>query len=248
MSEQFISVGINQRLYAVHNEAMEDINTSKDRPLVIMLHSFPGGQRNGTDHIFSDLNDLLLRDGLNTLRFDFRGGGNSSGTSENFTLTTANQDLQAVLGWAWKQGYERYVFIGEGLGATVALMNMSERIEGLILLWPMLDFRKTPFKDYSPAHKTVTINGHKVSGLCIKELMNTSLIPAIKALRIPVLVQHGDADEKSPIKQLEILRKYGTLAKRVDITSYGGGTHGLPEKSQRETLFHHVHEFLKKYT
>lgn len=254
MPHQFIPVGISQHLYT-HFSKGDDPLPARDKTLVIMMHGFPGGHMEDQGNIFGDLEDILSSTRFDSIRFDFRGCGDSDGESEDFTLTTAGQDLKAVLNWAYKKGYERVAYIGEGLGAAVALMNMNPRVRALVMLWPMLDFRQTLFHSHFPlletpvshAEKTVTNNGRKVAMSCLQELLTASLVPELKNLRIPVLVEHGECDRESPITQLELLRRHAAAAPRVDITSYKEGEHGLRKKTEREDLFRHISQFLNKY-
>ncbi len=253
MTHQFIPIGAGQRLYAQYGKSPD--GAEKEKTLIIMMHGFPGLDMDGEGRVFVDLEDILAPEQHDTIRFDFRGCGNSSGRPEEFSLSSAGQDVQAVISWARKKSYQRFVFIGEGLGAAIALQNMTSAVRGLVMFWPMLDMKQTPFRNHFPAlkntathkSKTVSINGTKISLGCLKELATLNLTLELQRLRAPLLVEHGDADLQSPIDQLELLRRHAGNAGRLHITSYEKGTHGLPQPTERENIFRQVRAFMQKY-
>ncbi|MCB9988252.1 MAG: alpha/beta fold hydrolase [Rhodospirillales bacterium] len=257
MSEQFIPVGIGQRLFSRYTVAPHTATKDPaDKTLAILAHGFPGGHIECHGHIFADLENICHNRKIDTLCFDFRGCGDSDGQSEDFTLTAARQDFQTVLNWAKKQGYHKFFYIGEGLGAAIALMNADENLKGLVMLWPLLDFRKTVFRDFFDAVQTpvsrqnqsITMEGYKVGLPLLNELLTTTIAPFLEKIRAPILIQHGDADTAAPITQLDLLRRHTQKSRRVDITSYEKGEHGLPLIGERRMIFHHVEQFLKTYS
>jgi uncharacterized protein len=94
-------------------------------PLVVLLHGFPGNERN------LDLAQALRRDGYDVLYFNYRGSWGSGG---NFSFESARQDVANVLKFvrnestADKYGIDaqRIVLIGHSMGGWLALAGTAD--------------------------------------------------------------------------------------------------------------------------
>jgi uncharacterized protein len=236
-------------------QTLEDSDLEiSDRILVIMIHDYPGGHKSSNNDLYGDLEHFLEQDKFDTLRFDFRGCGESDGQSENFTFQTARQDLQAILLWARKAGYKSCVFMAEGFGNCIAMMEQHEDLRAFIMLWPMLDPKGSWLKSYmekvpdeSSEEGFVVVGEDRVGKLFLRQLHECDMAKYIAKIDVPVLIQHGSRDENTPIEQLNILRSHIQSSRRVDITSYESGGHGLRQLNERETMFRHIRHFLKHY-
>ncbi|HRC26947.1 MAG TPA: hypothetical protein PKX87_05905, partial [Alphaproteobacteria bacterium] len=90
------------------------------------------------------------------------------------------------------------------------------------------------------------VQGRKVGARLIYEMVHTNLLPFLRKVRIPVLIQHGDKDDLAPPEQLDLARAW-FKAPRADITVYQGGDHGLTDPSLRKYIIFHIKEFFGKY-
>lgn len=255
----------NGTIAALFHEKLEDDGKNiheapdddKARPatLIIMAHHAPGGHKAAENDIFGDLEHHLSHDGFDTIRFDFRGCGASSGRVEDMSLATLAEDMDAVYSWAAAHRYERLVLVGDGIGAMAVLQNMNERVKALVLLWPILQPQSSYFADafarmddaQAQQDGFVTLYEERVSLRLLQDLKKADLRPLIAQLRCPVLVQHGESDPHIPLAQLDILKKYGRHARRIEITTYEGGQRGLRALQERKTLFYHTRQFLNRY-
>jgi pimeloyl-ACP methyl ester carboxylesterase len=240
-------------IHGSYSRPTEDSLAELEELLILMVHGFPGN-KNAHGNLFHDIEFLLRDKGYHTLRFDFRGCGESDGREEDFTLAGANEDFQNVLFWARDRGYKRFIVIGEGLGATVALMNVDHTVAASVLLWPFIDLPRIAKTNYrpeaieEPSIKAgyVLMENQRIGLDFIKEMQKSNLVFALKDLKIPLLIMHGSADETSPIDQLDLLRAHAA-AKRIEITSFHDGTHGLPQLNHRKTMYYHISQFIEKY-
>jgi pimeloyl-ACP methyl ester carboxylesterase len=245
--------GQDQELHALHGVPGEAAIGHLEKTLLLMTHGFPG-HKNGQENVFATLEELAGDRGFHTLRFDFRGCGASDGAEEDFTLAGAGEDFQHVLFWAKQKGYEHFIMAGEGLGATIALMHTNMSVSGNILLWPVLDTKAyahglsggdsiavKPDKD-----GYIDVDGFRISNQFLNELKKTDLLYAIKEAFAPTLVMHGADDKMAPASSLDILRD-NTPSKRVEITVFHEGDHGLNDPRHRKMVFYHILQFLEKY-
>lgn len=249
--DAFVSAIFHGALIPDHKDIHETPDDERPSTLVIMAHHAPGGHRSAENDIFGDLEHHLAHDGFDTLRFDFRGCGTSPGHAEDTSLTTMAADLHGVHQWAVKEGYKQLVHLGDGIGALAVLLYPHELVKAYVLLWPILAPRDSYFADGfaamdTDAH-TIELLGERVSVKLLRELHDLDLRPTLAAIRQPILVQTGEDDPHIPLSQTDPLKKYAVKSRRIEITSYEGGTRGLRQLQERKTLFYHTRQFLKRY-
>lgn len=244
-----------EALSMLYGYPAESLTAELEKTLVVMLHDFPGNKA-GADHLYDKLESMFMGKGLHTLRFDFRGCGESGGVEENFTLTSACEDIQSVLEWAReKKGYERFILLAEGLGASAGLMSMGADILFQILMWPVLDlfgvaekvFHASGFEKEAGGKDFILFDGHKIGRALVDEMVEIDMTPSLEIVEAPTLIMHGVEDKISPVEQLEIARK-NFQSPRIEITTFHDGGHGLVKPVHRKVMFYHVMQFVEKYT
>jgi uncharacterized protein len=100
-------------------------------PLVVLLHGFPGNERN------FDLAQLYRRAGMNVLVFHYRGSWGSEGT---FSFANALEDVGPVLEFCcanaskYRIDVNRIALAGHSMGAWIALMHAARdsRVKAVI--------------------------------------------------------------------------------------------------------------------
>lgn len=250
-----ITIPLNDEhsIAGIHNKPAERSLAELDRKLIIMIHGFPGHKAGHSD-LYADLEYILVDKGFHTLRFDFIGCGNSSGEQEDFSLSLAKECLNAIKKWAKNNSYKELSFISEGLGSTIAMLNMELNLSCQVMLWPGFDpqyLAKTIFKSETITDKDKKV-GHVVQdhnriGIpFIHELQKTNLKPFFKDVVMPVLIIHGSADDRYPVEHLNIARNE-LVSKRIEITTFHEADHGLPELDHRKSMFFHITQFLEKF-
>ncbi|NCT41267.1 MAG: alpha/beta hydrolase [Alphaproteobacteria bacterium] len=248
-----IALDDDKIISAFHGQPREDAVLKRKQTLVLMMHGFPG-DKSSHNNIYGELEFILNHKGFHTLRFDFYGCGKSSGSEEDFSLNRARVTLDIVKEWAESSGYKRLIFISEGLGCAVALMNMEINLACQVMLWPALDAQhvaKTLFgaDNISLEAKQngyVSLGDHKAGLGFISELSKTNLKPLFQDTTMPVLIMHGVDDNLYPVEQLDLARQYMT-SKRIEIMTFQDGAHGLPALNHRKSMFFHITQFIEKY-
>lgn len=222
-------------LFLTSQKKGETTADAKKPSLVVMVHGFPNGSKQGVEFIFDDLEAVALQEGFATLRFDLRDCGESDKTERGFSLYQAVEDIHRVLAWAAENEHNRVVFLAEGLGATLALSALTPQVDSLVMLYPILD------------PKTARWKSGEISSSLFKDIRGFNIVTPIENLTIPTLIQHGTADTRAPIAQLDLLRKHVQKNRRIEITSYENGEHGLSRLNERQMIFFHIRQFLQKY-
>lgn len=114
------------RLAAIQHRA-----APRNRRLVILAHGFTG-LKSETGRLFVVTARALADRGIDALRFDFMGSGDSSGEFSAMTPCTEIADLHAVIAWARRRGYRHIGVLGLSLGGGVSICAVAERPAGEI--------------------------------------------------------------------------------------------------------------------
>lgn len=209
-----------------------------DAPLMIMAHGFPNAHMQAHNNLFGRLDNICRNANIHSLRFDFCGSGTSDGKAEEFTLAQACANMELVIALAREKGYKRIMMTAEGLGTIPAIMTLPLDSYALALLWPVLDG-----KDYM--EKILAEGAHIGPGLRA-ELDTLDLAPILGRVKAPTLILQGALDERVSIEHLDLARAW-FRNRRIEITTYHDGTHGLPKDNHRKFLYYHYQQFLQKY-
>lgn len=225
-----------------------------ERSLVIMVHGFPGSHKAYHHDLYGDIEYQLVRGDMDTVRFDFRGCGESTGKSKDVTFQTLRQDLKAVYSWAEEKGYHKLIVVAEGLGAAIAVMERPPGLAAMVLLWPLLDARQSVLMQAIVEEAAarddksyVIFNNIRVGKAFLKQLSGADLTKYIERIRVPLLIQHGMKDDIVLSAQLDLFREHAAESPRVEITTYDSGGHGLTRASERKALYDQILQFLQKY-
>lgn len=214
--------------------------------LIIMCHGGPGGSKDGPDDLFVALSQQLAKQRISSVRFDFRGSGESSEPFSSCSLTTMVEDLNFIS----SQFLERsnVLLLGESLGATVCLA--SGLFRGGVLLWPAVDLSDTEFgelitADHLQQAETGTIvdlGWEKFSSAFFMQILSTKLYPRALQVDGPTLILHGSNDKSVPVVQSHLLNR---LIGHSLLHIHPNGQHGLKTQPERDSAISQITEWLE---
>ena len=146
------------------------------------------------------------------------------------------------------------MYVGEGLGAAISLINQDENMACMALLWPVLDFKHLVQKvfeieeieDQWKKAGYMVYGENRVSVDLIEELTKPDIVSALEHTDIPLLIMHGSDDSTAPIDRLDLIRGHAK-SRRIEITSFQNGKHGLPDQEHRSMMRYHLLQFILKY-
>ncbi len=203
MKEQFVTFyNKNQRIAGMLHIA----NFQGKGPAVIMCHGFTG-QRMEVHFLFVKMARRLAENGINVLRFDFRGSGESEGKFEDMTVEEEISDAETALRFLLQQelvDYNRVGVIGLSLGGCVSAC-LAGRVKNLIkslVLWSAaykpgenLSSLLTPeTKETLDRLGYINMGGNKVGKKFFEILPSIDPIKELSAYPGAVLLVHGEAD------------------------------------------------------
>jgi len=179
-------------------------------PGVLMCHGFTG-QRIEAHFLFVKAARALCEAGLNVLRFDFRGSGESDGLFEEMSIEGEIADAVAALGALCAEPTveeSRIGVIGLSLGGLVAacLCARDRRAKALVLWSAVADLagvfrQRGDFADAAEAlarEGALELGPHRVGAGFVADVDRLQPLEEIRSYRGPALVVHGSCDESVP--------------------------------------------------
>lgn len=172
--------------------------------------------------------------GLNVVRFDFRGSGNSDGGFEDQSVSTMLEDLRALVAHA-KTNLTfdgRIILVGYSLGFYVSTFFASKNPPELIGLvgwmgrvsdadefFSKVTFEQAEFKGYLQHPHGFFIPKEKLA----EELKYKSR-KAIGKLKVPVLLIYGERDEVTPPPEGIKFQRYYKPSEKVEMKIFRNST------------------------
>ncbi|MGW4411906.1 alpha/beta hydrolase family protein [Nonomuraea sp. NPDC004702] len=224
------------------------------RNLVLMLHGGPGGQKDGPEGLYSNLARAIGRKGIASLRFDFRGVGESSGHYRDMTISRQVFEYEAVWTLARSLGFDRVGVIGESYGATIVLRSTVANPNAVCLLWPAIYFLDVTFAPFVTPEKMdiarrdgFTVEDGEQLGLGFLEEVFAieNVEDGVRHLKAPTLLIHGTADGEVPVRQSE--RAYELLSEPKRLITVEGGDHCLRRSRERDLVSNEVVQWLDQH-
>lgn len=216
-----------------------------NKTLVIFLHDLPDSNKDDHNGFYGYLCNVFDEHGLQTLTFDFEGFGESDGERETFTLETAEENMKAVLEWAYLRGFEKFQFVACGCAAALALKICGKTTNALFFFWPVVDLALHARKLTEAGNDNIHQRGRERPDL-LESMKQFNPQKIMREIRAPVLIQYGAKDRFMDFEQTETIRR-SLKAPRIEITSYDDGDYGLPDPRHRKMAGKHIGLFLEKY-
>jgi phosphoribosylformylglycinamidine cyclo-ligase len=174
---------------------------SPKAPAVVLCHGFTGN-KSESHFVFVKLARSLADAGMATLRFDFRGSGDSEGSFEEMTISGEIADAMNAVEFLAEQpevDADRIGVLGLSLGGCVAacVTGRSPLVKATILWAPLHD----PDVFNERLSPTPTSFPHEFSGGMllgkpfVDELPDIDPLVEIRGAQGSVLILHGSADE-----------------------------------------------------
>jgi len=196
----------------------------------------------------------FVHQGVSSIRFDFRGHGESSGTSLDFSVVGQNLDVRAIIDLAQGQfGLgPRIHIIGASFGAPPAIFAAARypsAVHSVSLIAPVLSYDRTFLhaetdwaRELFSAEKLEQLDatgrlyfdesfyiGHHL----VEEMRLINPASALADLEQSVLVVHGDRDSMVPYDAtVEACRGL----RHVKLVTLSGADHGFMQENDEEGL------------
>ncbi|MEI8316167.1 MAG: alpha/beta fold hydrolase [Verrucomicrobiota bacterium] len=196
-------------------------------PAALLLHGF-GGTKSEAHRMFVKLSRALADHGIASLRFDYRGCGDSAGNFENMTIRSQVLDAGEALRYLLahrRVNARRLGLIGMSLGGAIAahvVARQPGQFKSLALWAPVaeggdiLDEFSTPDAVASLAQTGITEHwGNLVGVEFIRQFAEMKPLREIAKSKCPVLMVHGSNDETVPAKHSDLYERALQPGKRM---------------------------------
>lgn len=166
-------------------------NEDSPRRLVILAHGFTGTKCE-SGRLFVTTARALAAAGINALRFDFFGSGDSEGEFYQMTPNTEIDDLHAVIRWATKR-FESVGVLGLSMGGGVSICTVADapNVKALVTWSSVPDFSawKPPEGKRIPEGNPIS-----VGPAFFTDRPERDIPESYRSIRIPKLQIQGDRD------------------------------------------------------
>lgn len=178
-------------------------------PCILICHGL-GGHKTGRYRIYVDLAEALIKRGIASFRFDFRGSGDSEGEFSEVTLTGEVEDALKAFEYLKTEtriDRERIGVFGRSMGGAVAVLSSAETqmVKSMALWAPMYngdDWRhmwnmiQSGQASEAESQEMRRINGQVASMDFYAEMFKMKVDESLlKLSNIPLLLMHGVNDE-----------------------------------------------------
>ena len=217
--------------------------------LVVMSHGITTGK--DEDGLYTEFAEQVLAPLFDSIRFDFRGHGESAIPSNQATVAGELLDLMAVMKWARESGHRKIFHLATSFGASVTLLALSRfsfnDLSAVVFWNPVISYRNTfihpkvewarEFFDQKTEEELAYRTGTKVpeTEFVIGPQMTVELLLLAPEQTtwppsLPLLIVHGDADTCVPFSDAE---EYVTRnSDHVTLHRVPGVDHGFDDKIQ----------------
>ena len=223
-------------------------------PLVIMCHGFGGRMDAFPGGWFQEWNDVLIAAGFATLRFDFNGHGESTGSFRDMTVFSEIEDAATVLQYAMTLPDVTDIhLLGHSQGGVVAGMLAGyyhDKVSKLVMLTPAASLKTDAIKGqcmgtvYDPQQipATVKVGGNHLGGLYFRIAQTLPIYEVTSQFKGPAMTVIGGQD---PVVLPEDIRRYGEAMPNCRVVEKATLDHGLFGAEHAQTV-QEVVDFLKK--
>lgn len=215
----------------------------------LLLHGITT-DKNEWENLYSDLAQEFSKHNLASLRFDFRGHGESGGTLRDMTIKGEELDIEASADKISEQWSNGLSIFATSFSAGPAILYAAQNrniVDRLVLLCPVLDYDATFLNPITPwAKKTFNedglnfLNKHgyilldgefELGSKLIDEFRLIKPYEILQGLDCPVLTMHGSRDSLVPY---EISKKYGQPNSKSRFITLAGAEHGFADCNDYE--------------
>jgi pimeloyl-ACP methyl ester carboxylesterase len=214
--------------------------------LVVMAHGFTSHKMESA-RLFVTAARAFAKKGINILRFDFIGSGDSSGGFNEMSPNTEIADLLFILRWA-RQRFQRIGLIGMSLGGAVSICASAKAPQGVpafLVTWSAVprfsDWRSRP--DSVDEQNYCTPNW--VGPQFYSDRPSQDVPEAYCSLAIPKLQIQGDQD--LPGFREKFLEYYPSALEPKEHLVIPGADHSFSRWEHRKRLLSETFNWMEKY-
>jgi uncharacterized protein len=207
-------------------------------PLVILCHGLLSHKDSSK---YRQLVQVFARQAVATVRFDFRGCGESEGLLSESSISRRWRDLQRVIDESVDlEDFDgRLGLLGSSLGGYLALLEVSHNSNiRCAAVW------SSPSHLLDLAKRLPEVSPVEFSQECYEDLLTVELLPRLKNVQ-RVLIVHGQKDQQVPPEHASSL--YEVLDEPKALHILEGADHRFTASEWREEAIRLTMEWFKRF-
>jgi len=228
-------------------------------PAVVFLHGFTGNKVE-VRRVFVRTARALAARGIASLRFDFRGSGDSEGEFSQMRVSGLFADALTAFQYLKEQpgiDSNRVGVIGFSMGGMVAsqLLSKESGIKAAVL-WSPVAHPGSLIEDLDNwstgggRRGLIDLGGWTVSRAFVEEYAKASPIQWISEskIRAPILLIHGSEDESVPVDHsFDYEQAFKTAGSRVQLKVLEGAGHTYESIELDRMVVNHTVKWLQRH-
>ncbi len=260
--EQILFENEGQKLYGVLHRPFFPAKSSEKVPAVLFCHGF-AGNKIGKHRIYISLAQRLAQLGIASLRFDFRGSGESEGEFSEMTLESEVSDALQALKFLRQQNQidrDRIGLLGNSFGGAVAVLAAQQDcdVKSLALVASLFNsrpwvkawqaFQKEPNAKVAQQQMSQILDGNVPGPAFYETFLKLDLQKAFSELaHIPLILAYGEQDERVGRDQVEQFKHFrqGSSAQTRWLPLHKSG-HDFSNPDERYFLVQEVADWLAR--
>jgi dipeptidyl aminopeptidase/acylaminoacyl peptidase len=207
-------------------------------PLIVLCHGFLSHKDSSKYRLLAQ---VFARESIATVRFDFRGCGESEGLLSESSISRRWRDLQRVIDQSLDlEGFDgRLGLLGSSLGGYLTLLEVSHNSHiRCAAVW------STPSHLLGLAKRLPEVSPVEFSQECYDDLLTVELLPRLKNVQ-RVLVVHGQEDQQVPPDHA--LKLYEVLDEPKALHILEGADHWFTASEWREEAIRLTMGWFKRF-
>lgn len=234
------------------------------KKIILMCHGISSHKQEYLD-MFPILAGHLYEQGVGSVRFDYRGHGESSGTSMDFDVISQLIDIDAVVQWVKSDSNLKscdisYVGVSFGGAPGIFYQDIYQAFDKISLFSPVISYKDTFVKPITKWGKdnfnlkawekarvegSLLIDGEfKISIALLNEFLLLDPVSKLPELDLPIQIYHGTDDTLVPCSVVEKLLKTNP---EIDVRIISGMGHGLYYGDDEEGISPNSKEIQRDY-
>lgn len=206
---------------------------------VLMMHGI-GADKNEYQNFHRGMADDFAIGGIASLRFDFRGHGESDGSSADISISGEMLDIKASVIQLRRYWRKSFSMIARSFAAGPAISSCVELrdVDKLVLMAPVLDYEATFLGSGASSERPlfsqksvesseelgyIELDGLRLSPKLVEEFRIVKPYLLLRSLSIPVLLIHGSMDPSVPY---EISAESAAANKNIHFLTIENAGHG----------------------
>ena len=221
-------------------------DTDERDKIMVMCHGIRGQKYERG--VFPDLAEELLKTGVASIRFDFRGHGESEGLDKDVTIIKEKEDIESIIKYVTNLGYKQIILEASSFAtAAVSLIDYSkfDNIKALVIWYGCPDLevtkkgnlfslenKKIAERDGFYTSKSIsTGKDFRFGSELFDEVYRIKPYENLSKLDLPIIFVHGKCDEVVPYEYVVNAYK---LCKNAQLELIENGNHNFDNNKEAE--------------